>query len=60
MISDSWEHAYAASHEIAESVHDFRHGDLMWIEQANILAAWHALRSGLPAGPCLPVVRRGT
>lgn len=47
--SDSWEHAYSASHEIAESIHGFRHSAQMFCDQANILAAWHCLRSRLPS-----------
>ncbi len=57
ICADQWEHAYSASHEIAESIHGFRHCELMWTEQANILAAWHAMRSGGSGKPCLPVWR---
>jgi hypothetical protein len=42
--ADSWEHCYSVSHEIAESRHGFRHTELMFCEQANLLARWHRLR----------------
>lgn len=53
--SDSWRYAYEAAHEIAELVHGFRHTETMFMHQGNILAAWHRLRSGLPAPEWLRV-----
>lgn len=45
---DSWTLAYSASHEIAELCHRFKHSETMFCHQANILADWHKLRSGMP------------
>jgi len=45
VVSDCWDHAYSASHEIAESQHGFKHSELMFCTQSNILAAWHGMRS---------------
>lgn len=45
-IADSWDLAYAASHEIAEHRHDFKHSAEMFCTQSNILARWHRLRGG--------------
>lgn len=46
VVADSWRYAYEAAHEIAESRHRFRHNELMWMHQCNLLAMWHRLRSG--------------
>lgn len=43
--ADSWDHAYSVSHEIAEYAWNFEHTPQMFAEQANILAAWHRVRS---------------
>jgi hypothetical protein len=37
---DSWDYAYSAAHEIAEHRDGFEHSELMWSEQANLLARW--------------------
>jgi hypothetical protein len=44
---DCWTLAYVASHEIAEMRNGFKHSADMFCEQANYLAAWHGLRSGM-------------
>jgi hypothetical protein len=43
-LADSWDHAYSASHEIADQRHGFRHSDMTFCEQANLLARWHRRR----------------
>ena len=44
--ADSWECAYATSHEIAEMRNGFKHSEQTFSEQCNFLHAWHMLRSG--------------
>lgn len=44
-VGDSWDHAYSVSHELAEERCGFRHSELMFCEQANLLARWHRRRS---------------
>ena len=48
--ADDWNHAYCASHEIAEAQHGFKHSEQMFCTQANILAAWHGMRSRSKTG----------
>ena len=40
LSADVWDNAYSAAHEIAEHRHGFRHSDLMFCEQSNLLAKW--------------------
>lgn len=40
LLADSWDHAYGASHEIAEHRYGFSHTAKMFCEQANLLARW--------------------
>lgn len=40
IMGDSWDHAYSASHEIAEWEYGFNHSADMFCMQANILARW--------------------
>lgn len=55
VVGDSWRWAYEASHEIAEFMHNFKHSEMLFISQANILAMWHRLRSGEKKVPFLLV-----
>ena len=43
-IENSWDHAFACSHEMAEAFYGFKHCEGMWCYQANILARWHRYR----------------
>lgn len=43
---DSWDLAFAASHELAEVDHHFQHDETLFCNQANLLAWWHMLRAG--------------
>lgn len=39
-VADTMDHAYGASHEIAESKYDFKHSFEMFSHQCAILARW--------------------
>lgn len=47
VVGNSWQYAYHVSHEIAESMCNFKHSETLFMIQANLLADWHQLRSGM-------------
>src|SRR5689334_17953491 len=49
---DDWDHAYAVSHEYAEMCNGFKHSDLMWMLQCNLLAHWHKVRGRTRVRSC--------
>lgn len=42
---DSWDYAYEVAHEICEFHHGFKHSELFFMNQSNLLAMWHVFRS---------------